>query len=75
MEEGSIGGGRRCTTWTALFCGRIGLLVLVSGYAVLGAFLFKTLEGGNNENPTVHIQRNREDCLRELWLITGNFFW
>ncbi|XP_063916022.1 TWiK family of potassium channels protein 7-like [Zophobas morio] len=65
MEDG---GGRRCTT--AIFCGRTGLLVLMTGYAFLGALLFKSLEGGNEGDVPVHVQRSREDCLRELWLIT-----
>ncbi|KAH0808330.1 hypothetical protein GEV33_014459 [Tenebrio molitor] len=65
MEEN---GARRCTT--AMFCGRTGLLVLMTGYAFLGALLFKALEGGNDGDVPVHVQRSREDCLRELWLIT-----
>ncbi|KAF5277159.1 hypothetical protein FQR65_LT03865 [Abscondita terminalis] len=69
MEESSIG-NRKCASLTALLCGRTGLLVLVSGYALLGALLFKTLEGGDEGNLPFHIQRSREDCLRELWLIT-----
>ncbi|KAK5641631.1 hypothetical protein RI129_010178 [Pyrocoelia pectoralis] len=69
MEQGSIG-NRKCASLTALLCGRTGLLVLVSGYALLGALLFKTLEGGDEGNLPFHIQRSREDCLRELWLIT-----
>ncbi|XP_015837866.1 uncharacterized protein LOC103313893 isoform X3 [Tribolium castaneum] len=65
MDEG---GGRRCST--AIFCGRTGLLVLMTGYAFVGALLFKALEGGNDGDVPAHVQRSREDCLRELWLIT-----
>lgn len=60
---------RRCSM--AFFCGRTGLLILMTGYALLGAVLFKTIEGGIESNVPHHIQKNREDCLRELWLITG----
>ncbi|XP_049826302.1 potassium channel subfamily K member 18 [Aethina tumida] len=59
---------RRCTT--AVFCGKTGLLVLVTGYALLGALLFKTLEEGVEGDGVNHVQKSREDCLRELWLIT-----
>jgi hypothetical protein len=68
MEEN---GARRCTT--AMFCGRTGLLVLMTGYAFLGALLFKALEGGNDGDVPVHVQRSSDDCLRELWLITGHW--
>ncbi|GJQ73721.1 hypothetical protein Trydic_g14055 [Trypoxylus dichotomus] len=70
MEEEE---NNRCRPIGIFLCGRIGLFVLVIGYAFLGALIFKTLEGGNVENVPVHIQRSREDCLRELWLITGPY--
>lgn len=60
---------RRCTL--AFFCGRTGLLILMTGYALLGAVLFKTIEGDVDGYVPPHIQRSREDCLKELWLITG----
>lgn len=40
-------------------------------YALLGAVIFKFLEGGERQQATTYVQKSREDCLRELWLITG----
>lgn len=72
MEEDE---DKRCRPIGMFLCGRTGLFLLVIGYAFLGALIFKTLEGGNVDNVPVHIQRSREDCLRELWLITGRIFY
>lgn len=66
MDDGPT---RRCSM--AMFCGRTGLLILMTGYALFGALLFKALEGGNENEVSAHVKRSREDCLRELWLITG----
>jgi hypothetical protein len=43
----------------------------VVGYVVLGALLFEFLEAGYELEKRGHIQRYREDCVRELWHITG----
>ncbi|XP_018321734.1 uncharacterized protein LOC108734605 [Agrilus planipennis] len=75
---------RRCGAAIVSFvCGRTGLLILVTGYAFFGAILFRTLESGSaplssdldavagtSTAPVQQIQQSREDCLRELWLIT-----
>jgi hypothetical protein len=49
----------------------LGLFALVVGYVLLGALLFEFLEAGYELEQRGHIQRYREDCLKELWLITG----
>ncbi|XP_023709014.2 two pore potassium channel protein sup-9-like, partial [Cryptotermes secundus] len=48
----------------------LGLFALVVGYVLLGALLFEFLEAGYELEQRGHIQRYREDCLKELWLIT-----
>lgn len=49
----------------------LGLFALVVGYVLLGALLFEFLEAGYELEQRGHIQQYREDCLKELWLITG----
>ncbi|KAF7278783.1 hypothetical protein GWI33_008014 [Rhynchophorus ferrugineus] len=61
---------KRCSI--AMFCGKTSLFVLMVGYALFGALLFKFLEGGNEDHHEADFQKTREDCLRELWIITGN---
>lgn len=55
----------------------LGLFALVVGYVLLGALLFEFLEASYELEQRGHIQRYREDCLKELWLITGKtiFLW
>lgn len=60
---------RKCSL--SLVCGRTSLLVLMTGYALFGALLFKFLEGGADHHQVPDFQRSREDCLKELWIITG----
>lgn len=60
-----------------------GLLLLLSLYCVFGALLFSCLEGHGvlfTKSKTAKInyllpdmQKPREDCLKELWAITGNY--
>lgn len=69
MEENEESGSRKCSA--AMFCSRTGLFVLMTVYALLGALLFKALEGGEESSVPTHVQKSREDCLKELWLITG----
>lgn len=71
MEEptGSASTTKRCIL--SVFCGRTSLLVLMTGYALLGAILFKSIEGGDEYHIPHDFQKSREDCLKELWLITG----
>ncbi|XP_076250379.1 potassium channel subfamily K member 18-like [Rhynchophorus ferrugineus] len=59
---------KRCSI--AMFCGKTSLFVLMVGYALFGALLFKFLEGGNEDHHEADFQKTREDCLRELWIIT-----
>ncbi|ERL91000.1 hypothetical protein D910_08342 [Dendroctonus ponderosae] len=59
---------KKCTL--AMFCGKTSLFVLMTGYALFGALLFKFLEGGGESRPVADFHRSREDCLKELWTIT-----
>ena len=63
---------RRCLRvfFSHLFS-NLGLFALVVGYVLLGALLFEFLEAGYELEKRRHIQQYREDCLKELWLITG----
>lgn len=49
----------------------LGLFALVVGYVLLGALLFQFLESGYELEKRSKFQQYREDCLKELWLITG----
>lgn len=48
-----------------------GLVLLVAGYSVLGALIFPLLEAPQDLSKSAAIAKSREDCLRELWIITG----
>lgn len=52
-------------------CSQVGLVVLVVVYVLLGAVLFEYLESGPAVQKRSAIQRSREECLKELWAITG----
>ncbi|KAL7730580.1 hypothetical protein ACLKA6_000573 [Drosophila palustris] len=47
-----------------------GLVLLVAGYSVLGALIFPLLEAPEDLSKSAAIAKSREDCLRELWIIT-----
>ncbi|CAK1556430.1 unnamed protein product [Leptosia nina] len=51
---------------------QVGLVVLVIIYVLLGALLFEYLESGPNLEKRSAIQRSRDECLKELWAITGS---
>lgn len=53
---------------------QIGLVILVVIYVLLGAVLFEYLESGPEVQKRSAIQRSREECLKELWAITGKNF-
>lgn len=55
-------------------CSQVGLVVLVVVYVLLGAVLFEYLESGPDLQKRSAIQRSREECLKELWAITGKCF-
>lgn len=50
-----------------------GLVVLVVAYSIMGAFIFPLLEAPQDIRKSLAIAKSREDCLRELWIITGMF--
>lgn len=53
--------------------GKTALFLIMTSYALIGAVIFKFLEE-NGEHPLqtpTYVQKSREDCLKELWLITG----
>lgn len=54
-------------------CSQIGLVILVVLYVLFGAVLFEYLESGPDVQKRSAIQRSREECLKELWAITGNY--
>lgn len=54
-----------------LFLSSPGLVLLVTGYSVLGALIFPLLEAPQDLSKSAAIAKSREDCLRELWIITG----
>ncbi|GBP34261.1 hypothetical protein EVAR_13399_1 [Eumeta japonica] len=52
-------------------CSQLGLVILVIVYVILGAVLFEYLESAPEVQKRTAIQRSREECLKELWAITG----
>lgn len=76
--------GRCCSLTIRCIFSTPGLVVLVIVYSVLGALIFPMLEArhgtsqhqhyqGGTSGLTLSISKSREDCLRELWTITGKF--
>jgi len=49
----------------------LGLFAIVVGYVLLGALMFEALEAEFELQQRANIKRFRDDCLTELWLITG----
>lgn len=58
-----------------VLCSQGGLLTAVVVYVILGTFLFHHLESGPEQQRRASIQSSRDDCLRELWLITGKLLY
>lgn len=48
-----------------------GLVMLVIGYSVMGAFIFPLLEAPADLKNSAMIIKSRDECLKELWTITG----
>lgn len=48
-----------------------GLVVLVVMYSVMGALIFPLLEAPNEIHTAMSVSNSREECLKELWTITG----
>lgn len=63
---------RRCARkFFAHLFSNLGLFALVAGYVIVGAFVFRFLEAGNEREQRDRIGRLKNDCLGELWNITG----
>lgn len=48
-----------------------GLCVLVILYSIMGAAIFPFFEAPIELHNTLAVIKSREECLRELWTITG----
>lgn len=48
-----------------------GLIVLVIFYSIMGALTFQLLEAPNTIENGVSVSKSRDECLKELWTITG----
>ncbi|XP_075167411.1 uncharacterized protein LOC142239505 [Haematobia irritans] len=47
-----------------------GLVVMVIGYTIMGALVFPLLEAPQDISKSAIIAKSREECLKELWIIT-----
>lgn len=54
------------------FLTRVGLLCVICIYLLAGAFLFQYLESKYELTQQGLAQQEKLNCLRELWIITGN---
>ncbi|KAH8324720.1 hypothetical protein KR074_010265 [Drosophila pseudoananassae] len=61
---------RLCGQLLKLLLSTPGLVLLVIGYSVLGGLIFPLLEAPQDLSKSAAIAKSREDCLRELWIIT-----
>uniref|UniRef100_A0A1A9UDE4 Uncharacterized protein n=1 Tax=Glossina austeni TaxID=7395 RepID=A0A1A9UDE4_GLOAU len=48
-----------------------GLVAMVIIYSIMGATIFPLIETSENVSKTALIAKSREECLKELWTITG----
>lgn len=65
----------RCMHLTLRICfSTPGLCVLVILYSLMGAALFPFFEAPLELHNTLTVIKSREDCLRELWTITGMYW-
>lgn len=48
-----------------------GLVILVVVYSIMGAIIFPLLEAPNELENVISVTNSREECLKELWTITG----
>lgn len=48
-----------------------GLVILVVIYSIMGALIFPLLEAPNELENVLSVTNSREECLKELWTITG----
>lgn len=63
---------RRCAfKFGVHLCSHVGLVSLVVVYTLLGAVIFAFIEGDHHVEERGLIQHSREECLKELWTITG----
>lgn len=68
----------RCMHLTLRICfSTPGLCVLVILYSLMGAMVFPFFEAPLELHNTLTVIKSREECLRELWTITGTYleFW
>lgn len=68
----SNAGSNRCVNVTLqILFSTPGLVVLVVVYSVMGALIFPLLEAPNEIHTAMSVSNSREECLKELWTITG----
>lgn len=48
-----------------------GLVLLVVIYSVIGALIFPLLEAPTELQNSIAVIKSRDECLKELWTITG----
>lgn len=51
-----------------------GLVLLVVLYSIIGALIFPLLEAPIDMQNTLAVTRSRDECLKELWTITGEHY-
>lgn len=50
-----------------------GLVLLVILYSIMGALIFPLLEAPAEIQNTLLVTKSRDECLKELWTITGKW--
>jgi len=67
-----MGASKRCVNVTLrVIFSTPGLVILVIFYSIIGAIIFQLLEAPPELENSVSITKSREECLKELWTITG----
>lgn len=71
-ENDTIFNSNRCVHLTLrIVFSTPGLVLLVVLYSIMGALIFPLLEAPAEIQNTLSVTRSRDECLKELWTITG----
>lgn len=72
ISAGNANCSNRCVNVTLqILLSTPGLVVLVVMYSIMGALIFPLLEAPNEIHAAMSVSNSREECLKELWTITG----
>lgn len=74
-EEDSVLHPNRCLNLALrIIFSTPGLVLLVVIYSIIGALIFPLFEAPTELHNTIAVIKSRDECLKELWTITGKWY-